>query len=188
MVVSKSDATPEYPENGYLYYITDKDKTSAVIDNKTAYTNGDFGKYLTGGQSYYFSITALYKDKCIPGNVIHLKFPTVPKSVPTNQLNVRASLVDGEIQMKWKPVSGENFNYYKIVISKDNSRPRYPEDGYLFYISDMNASSCTVNTNDSYNNGDFGDRLISGESYYFSITAVFSEDKIVGNAVRLKVP
>ncbi|NLV35972.1 MAG: S-layer homology domain-containing protein, partial [Clostridiaceae bacterium] len=33
VVISKNDSTPSYPDNGYLYYITDANKTYAVIDN-----------------------------------------------------------------------------------------------------------------------------------------------------------
>ena len=47
VVISAKDSSPTYPENGYLYYITDKNQTSAVIDNSTPYNgNSDFGKYL----------------------------------------------------------------------------------------------------------------------------------------------
>ncbi|NLV36849.1 MAG: hypothetical protein GXY17_09285, partial [Clostridiaceae bacterium] len=71
---SKNDSTPSYPDNGYLYYITDANKTYAVIDNSTAYNGGDFGSYLTEGEMYYFSITALYNDRNVAGNVIQVLF------------------------------------------------------------------------------------------------------------------
>ncbi|MGE5329106.1 MAG: S-layer homology domain-containing protein [Deltaproteobacteria bacterium] len=75
VVISKYNSSPKYPDNGYLYWITDRTKTYAVIDNKTAYNNGDFDGYLEEGEKYYFSITAVYSDKKVPGNVIRLIYP-----------------------------------------------------------------------------------------------------------------
>ena len=47
VVISKNDSTPQYPENGLLYYITDRNWTNAVVDNSTKYTGtNDFDDYL----------------------------------------------------------------------------------------------------------------------------------------------
>lgn len=62
VVISKNDTTPQFQDNGYLYYYTNREVTSAKIDNSAAYNNGDFGKYLVNGQKYYFSVTAVYED------------------------------------------------------------------------------------------------------------------------------
>lgn len=75
VVVSKHNPHPAYPRDGYLYYITEKGRTYAVIDNEEPYKNGDFGKYLTSGERYYFSITAVYRDKKVAGNAVALVFP-----------------------------------------------------------------------------------------------------------------
>ena len=78
IVISKNDSTPNYPSNGYLYYTTDKTTTGFLINNARAYNNGDFGSYLTVGQDYYFSITAMYTcsgtTSYVPGNVLHLTY------------------------------------------------------------------------------------------------------------------
>jgi hypothetical protein len=75
VVISRNNPSPRYPDDGYLYYITDKNHNYAVVDNSSAYNSGDFGGYLTPGGSYYFSITALYSDRKIPGNVISMTYP-----------------------------------------------------------------------------------------------------------------
>jgi hypothetical protein len=75
VVISKNNPKPKYPDDGYLYWITDKYKTSAVVDNENSYNGGDFGGYLVPGEKYYFSITAVYSDKKVPGNVLYLTFP-----------------------------------------------------------------------------------------------------------------
>lgn len=75
VVISASDSSPCYPDNGYLFYITDRSQTSCKVDNSSKYHGGDFGGYLQPGQSYYFSITALYANEKLPGNVITLVYP-----------------------------------------------------------------------------------------------------------------
>lgn len=67
VVISKNDETPQYPDNGYLYRITDRNRAYAVIDNSEKYNGGDFGNYLTKGQTYYISVTAVYSDRNVPG-------------------------------------------------------------------------------------------------------------------------
>lgn len=76
VVISRNNPNPKYPDDGYLYWITDKTKSYAIIDNREPYKNGDFGEYLTPGKTYYFSITAVYDDEKIPSNVIKLAFPS----------------------------------------------------------------------------------------------------------------
>lgn len=75
VVISESDSTPVYPDNGYLFYITDKNQTSAIIDNNNQYNSGDFGKYLTPGETYYFSITVLYSGGKVSSNTLKLIYP-----------------------------------------------------------------------------------------------------------------
>ena len=60
VVASKSDSTPSYPENGYLYYITDR-KELCRDRNSTAYNTG-FAS-ISSTEKYYFAITAVYKDR-----------------------------------------------------------------------------------------------------------------------------
>ncbi len=101
---------------------------------------------------------------------------------------VQAKTVEGQIKLKWNVVNGEGFKYYKVVISKYNANPKYPDDGYLCYISNRYETTKFISPGAKYNNGDFGGYLKSGETYYFSITAVYNDKKIAGNTLRLKVP
>ncbi|MCX7711943.1 MAG: S-layer homology domain-containing protein [Clostridia bacterium] len=190
VVVSKNNPYPRYPEDGYLYVISDSDTTQAVVDNREAYKGGDFGEYLTPGCKYYFSVTAVYNDIKLPGNVVQLTYPGRTEEPASNydKPQVKAEVVDGKVVIRWNAISGKNFNYYKVVVSKYNSSPRYPNDGYQTFFTDQNKTSCTVQAGDGYNGGDFGGEIESGETYYFSITAVFGDRKIAGNAVKLKVP
>lgn len=75
VVISESDSTPVYPDNGYLFYITDRNQTSAVIDNSAEYNSGDFGSHLTPGREYYFSITVLYDGGKVSSNTLKLEYP-----------------------------------------------------------------------------------------------------------------
>jgi hypothetical protein len=78
------------------------------------------------------------------------------------------------------------FQFYKVVASQTNDHPVYPDDGYLTYISDYNTSSWVLNpSEDDYNRSP---ELVSGETYYFSITYVFGNGKVSSNTVRHTVP
>jgi hypothetical protein len=59
-----------------MYWITDRYQNYSVIDTRTSYNGGDIGGYLKPGQAYYFSITAVYTNTKVPGNVIRMTFPT----------------------------------------------------------------------------------------------------------------
>lgn len=190
IVVSKDNPHPRYPEDGYLYAITDRNTTQAVIDNSTAYNGGDFGSYLTEGSQYYISVTAVYEDIKLPGNAIRLTCPKKSSEGASDYLKpqVKAEIAGGKVVVSWDMISGKGFNYYKVVVSKNNSSPSYPADGYQTYITEQNKTSWTIQAGDNYNGGDVGGRIQSGETYYFSVTAVFGDRKITGNAVKLKVP
>ncbi len=113
--------------------------------------------------------------------------PTIQKVLYDNStLHVTASTKNGNVVLKWTPLEGKEFLYYKIVISKKNSKPKYPDDGYMYAIPDINTSSVTVSMDSSYNGGDFGGKLVPGEKYYFGITAVFNNKKIYSNIISMK--
>lgn len=191
VVASKSNSSPRYPQDGYLYVISDRDQTSVIINKEDSYNGGDIEGKLVAGQSYYFSVTAVYDDAKVPGNAVQLTYPGTATSTAepsSSAVKVTGKVVDGHVILNWTPVKGSGFNYYKVVISKDVSKPRYPEDGYLCYYSDINKTSCVIDNSSAYYGGSFGEYLVPGQKYYFSITAVFDDRKIVGNAVQLTYP
>ena len=75
IVIAKNNPNPSYPNDGHLYCINNSNTTTVAIDTKNKYNNGDFGKYLTKGEKYYFSVTAVYNDIKIAGNSIQMKIP-----------------------------------------------------------------------------------------------------------------
>jgi hypothetical protein len=109
-------------------------------------------------------------------------------SSTTNTPTVTGIVNSNNIVLNWNATSPDNFVYYKIVISKNNSSPKYPDDGYLYYITDPNLTTATIDNTKTYNGGDFGGKLTPGQEYYFSITAVYNNIKIPSNTIRLKYP
>ncbi len=51
------------------YGLQNKTKTYETISSGESYKNGDFSKF-ESGETYYFSITAVYNDKKVAGNVV----------------------------------------------------------------------------------------------------------------------
>ena len=155
------------------------------------------------GEKYkYYGIYAVYSgDIYVQSNVVKAIVPqpeispepspstsTEPDPEPSATPDPQPSRalvsgrVDGEyVKLSWEKNSREGFSGYKIVASKTNENPSYPADGYLKYITDVNTTSKSLNA------GYAG--LQANTFYYFSVTYLYSDgSKIVGNAVRLKVP
>lgn len=198
VVLSKKDSTPVYPENGYAQSISNVKSNSTYVKLGNKYNNGDFGDYIKEG-TYYISITAVYKDGSYPSNVRLVTFDgevedKYNKDEDKYNNNVDAKTPelkiieedDDEVEIKWSPVSSDNFTYYKIVISKENSSPKYPDDGYMTYISNPNETEYEIELYKKYNGGDFGGKLLPGK-YYVSITAVFKDGKYTSNTVRINL-
>lgn len=74
VVISESNPTPSYPDDGYLRWITDHEETSLLIDNSESYNGGDINNVLKPASTYFFAITYLYEDH---------KVTTVPVMVIT---------------------------------------------------------------------------------------------------------
>lgn len=186
VVISEDDSTPSYPDDGYLYYITDRNKNYALINNSTAYTNGDFGKYLTEGEKYYFSVTAIYKDKNVAGNAVRFEYDGAENPEEYVKPEVTAAMENGKLVLRWNKIDSAKFENYRVVASKGDSTPSYPDDGYLFSISDSNRNYAVIDNTTAYTNGDFGNYFTKGERYYFSITAVYDDKNVAGNTIRIR--
>lgn len=107
--------------------------------------------------------------------------------------NIAAPKLEGKAEgnklvLAWKKVEDPRLQGYKIVISKSNDKPVYPDDGYLFWITDKNQTRAVIDNSEPYKSGDFGERLIPGESYYFSITVLYEGGKVSSNTIKLKYP
>lgn len=205
VVISKNNPNPVYPADGYMFWITEWYRNYSVIASTDHYNSGDFGGYLQPGQTYYFSITAVYSDAKVAGNAVEIEFPSCGTTTPTcttipvttctpdpcephAEPLLNGTPEDGKIRLDWDAITNPCLQGYKVVISKNNPEPTYPDDGYMFWITDRYHNYSMISTTDHYSGGDFGEYLQPGEEYYFSITAVYSDAKIAGNVLRLVYP
>ena len=197
VVASKSCSSPKYSENGYYAWITDANTTSCTISNGASYNGGDVGCF-TGGQAYYFSVTAIYGEERqkIAGNAIQVVMPGTPAATPTPApvgtnpaVTITVTPAEGGVNVSWtKTADDTGFVYYKVVASINNTNPKYPDDGYVTYITDANCLSYFVANNACYNGSEFS-CFTSGQAYYFSITACYEgEVRSPGNVVQVTMP
>lgn len=110
-------------------------------------------------------------------------------TLPVNaEVKVTGAVENNKMVIRWNHNAKDGLQGFKVVASLNNSAPKYPDDGYLFWITNTDARSKTFDASAGYNGGDFGGALKPGSTYYFSVTAVYDKQKIAGNAVRLTVP
>lgn len=194
VVISKNNSTPSYPDDGYLKWITDRNSNYIFVDNKIKYNGGDVSEYLLPDTEYYFSITYIYKDKKVTTPAVLVKTPvnlTVPGSEPTlaqEKIVVSATVYDTVIKLNWSKETHSSLQGYKVVISKNNSTPSYPDDGYLVWITDPYKNYWTIDNKTSYTGGDFYGSLLANETYYMTVTYVYTDKKVTGNAVIVTTP
>ncbi len=153
------------------------------------------------GETQYFGIWAEYSNGTkVSSNAVGYKVPEAePSATPepddtataTPQPSVSDAPVTGHtvtgkisgsnVVLYWGKETAENFKGYKVVASKTNPSPKYPDDGYLKYITDSDTTS--IKLYEGYAG------LKGGTYYYFSVTYLFEDGStIAANAVKLKVP
>lgn len=176
VVVSKYDSTPSYPSNGRTQAIGNVTSTRAYLEPWQQVWDGDVSK-LQPGETYYVAITAVYGSDYYTSNVVQVTIPEAEEEVVPELDDLKPTLTgfidDGGIKLDWTDTPATGFVYYKVVMSKTDSTPIYPGDGYLAYISDRQDSDYFVNTTKQYNGGDINGYLEEGEIYHISITAVY---------------
>ena len=101
---------------------------------------------------------------------------------------VSSNIENGKVILKWQEINDKRLQGYKVVISKYNDNPKYPDDGYFKWITDRNQTTAVIQGGNYYNGGDIHGEIKRGETYYFSITAVYDGAKIPGNTIKVKVP
>lgn len=196
VVASKTNDHPIYPDDGYLTYITDYSDSDWYIN--PAEGNYNHSPELISGETYYVSITYVFENGKFTSETKTVTVPSYQEqsSESVESLKLSMKSTDDTLKFYWTPIESSsmsyngknysNFHYYKVVASKTNSSPKYPDDGYLTYISDYNASSWSLNpSQDDYNKSP---ELESGETYYFSITYVFENGKAYSNTVKHTIP
>ncbi len=198
IVASKTNPNPRYPDDGYLKFITDKDTTSIKLYEGTG--------GLKANQSYYFSVTYLYKDgSTVAANAVQLTVPakektpaetaappaeqtTAPTQAPPPSGDYASTSISGSMdgntaRLSWGQINDARFDGYKVVCSFTNSSPSYPNDGYVKWITDAGQTSCSVDMT-----------KISGYApeavCYFAITALYDGHNVkkTGNTISLTMP
>lgn len=189
IVLSRSDSSPVYPENGYLKWITNRDTISCEIYAGLSYNGGDVGDSLQAGAKYYLSITAVTDNGKFPGNTVQITMPAAPASSALPTATISVTNADGGVKLTWTKISDERLNGYKVVLSDSDTDPRYPEDGYFEWITDASRTYTYVHAGDGYNgDNDFDGKFKSGTTYYARITALFNDGKSYGNVIQFKMP
>jgi hypothetical protein len=189
VVVSATDDSPEYPSNGYVTYITDKNQSEFDLAVGTKGYNTDFYK-IEENEKYYVAITAVYSDDKVTGNVEDFEFEFEEEEEEVEDLVEELvkpvleieSLTSGSVAFNWGMIDHEEFEGYKLVISKDNESPSYPDDGYMTYITDEETTHFDVNIGDAPQRGDF-ETIEENVTYYATITALYGEDKLTSDSV-----
>ncbi len=193
VVLSRETETPAYPDEGYLSWITNPETSTYKFKAGQPYNGGDVGGTLQAGVEYYASITALYDEMSVkvPGNVVRVTLPGEPQGglpLPVVELDIEN---DGAgVWLTWTEVEDERLAGYKVVLSKNDSTPSYPDNGYLVYITDPDENFVLLEAGESYQgSNDFGGRLESGKRYYARITVLFEGGKKTNsNVVEVTVP
>jgi hypothetical protein len=194
VVISQTNPNPSYPDDGYLKWITDRYTNYIYIDNKTMYNGGDIGGYLKADTDYYFSITYVYKDEKITTQPVLIKTPSTlytPGSEPTltvEDIDVNATIYGSTVKLIWTKETSSKLQGYKVVISKNNSTPSYPNDGYLVWITDCTKNYWIIDNKTAYNSGDFGEYLEANQTYYVTITYVYSDQKVTSETIQITTP
>lgn len=126
-----------------------------------------------------------------------VKETTVLETTTANTYRPKLSVTvsGGSMKFQWTKSGSEQqyngtnysgFYYYKVVASKTNPNPVYPDDGYLTYICDNTQNSWTLNpSTDCYNQSP---ELVPGQTYYFSITYVYDNGKFSSTTVKATIP
>jgi hypothetical protein len=114
--------------------------------------------------------------------------PVDPSPDPVLDLSLKVVAVDGGLKLTWTKETSEDLNGYKVVVSKNNPNPSYPDDGYLRWITDRDETSIIINNTEAYNGGDIDSYLKADTEYYFTITYLYNETKVTTPTVHFTTP
>ena len=171
-----------------------RNQNYCLADNSQKYNGGDFGGYLTPGQTYYVAVTYVFSDgEKVTTAAQQLMYNGPGKTEETTVAPVLFSPVltgssePGGFVLNWDiSPSDRSLDYYKVVISQSTSTPVYPANGWLHAITNRSATGCTVDNSTAYSSGDFGSYLTPGTQYAIAITYCFSSgDKVTSNVLKM---
>lgn len=180
-VTEPSSGTEVKDPNITLKGITDPEAEVTVDGEKVDNTDGSFEKSLTLSEGdNVIKVKAVDKDDNETLQEVKIKYTKEDdeeeqdeeEEQPANSLSLSASAQSDGVHLSWVKFDGE-LTYYKVVRSETNSNLKYPDDGYIKVISDINTTSMV----------DTGAK--SGKTYYYRICAVnTAKDVICGNVVQ----
>lgn len=102
-------------------------------------------------------------------------------------VTVNADEANSKLLVSWNAIKTGGIQGYKIVASRSDSTPMYPENGYYKFITNLDTTSATIQLGDAYNGGDFS-AFESGVTYYISVTAIYNNKAVAGNTIVIKMP
>lgn len=94
-----------------------------------------------------------------------------------------ATQQEGYIEIQWEKIENPELCGVKIVLSRNDPDPSYPDNGYLAYITDKTQTSFRADNSTGYHNGDFGDFLVDQDEYYLNITVLYQNGSASGKAI-----
>jgi hypothetical protein len=185
VVVAQYDSTPNYPDNGYMKYITDEETTRYQIGLGHGVTDSDFIG-VEAGERYYVTITTLYNEGKKTSNVVSFVLEEPSDEIEYIRPSLRIDQSGSLGKLFWTQVDHPKFKYYKVVVSSNVSSPKYPDEGYMHVISDAQTNSVTIQVGDKGNQSDF-DQVEGGKIYYVAISAVYTDQILTSNIVEMKL-
>jgi hypothetical protein len=154
IVQSSNVENPRYPKDGYIKYILDYKEDELEVNLEKGKNYFGITIILTDGSKKYSNFLTLeYKEKV-----------EVENTEINYSINLEHELNNESLELFWNSYEGNDFEYYKIVWSTENSNLMYPEDGYIKYISDKENSEFLVSDLN----------FVNGTNYY-RISAIFSD-------------
>ncbi len=177
IIASENDGSLKYPESGSAKYVQGSSTKIYVNDN---YSGGDFQKF-KAEKDYYFRVVAFEGDNKVYSNKVKI---AMPSSIDTfgKVTKVEVKNTSNGLLVKWSAIDKKGLQGYKIVASKNNKKPSYPNDGYTKWETDVNVRSHEIKLGDIYTGGDF--RIFENdEKYYIAVTAVYNTGKVTSDAV-----
>ena len=169
VVHSTTNSDLKYPVDGYISVITDIYQTSYV----------DVSKFSEG--TNFYRITVVLKDDTkVHSNVefvdVDIKEDNYEELGIEDDLWLNMDFDANQVYLEWnKPSRISGFKYYKVVHSTTNSDLKYPDDGYITYISNIDIT--TYSDLSSFEEG----------INYYRITYVFDDEKLNGDVIELNI-
>lgn len=98
------------------------------------------------------------------------KQPVVVKAI-----NAMAATEGKTVKITWKKYTRGDLLFYKVVKSKTNKNPVYPEDGYIYYTTDENITS-------------YYDKKIEEGTWYYRVCIITkSKERLVSEVIQVNI-